>query len=187
MRFARLWRRLSKAEDEMRNAASHQDASAQQRAANELAQAQESMRNMMHQQANSGLSDLAEKARQVAEAQKDLGQRVKKMYGAEGVEYRSDAGRRHARHAGNERAWICGRMVSQADAAGAGSASYRTGKRVWRRKATNWRTRCEQLQNELQRQAQSLAGQQPEATRKMRKALSDAEQEEIAVRMKKER
>jgi hypothetical protein len=43
----------------------------------------------------------------------------------------------------------------------------------------------EQLQQQLQQQAQSLAGEQPEATRKLRKALSDAEQEELAVRMQK--
>jgi hypothetical protein len=43
----------------------------------------------------------------------------------------------------------------------------------------------QQLQKELQNQAQALAPQQPDATRKIRKALSDTEQEEIAERMRK--
>jgi hypothetical protein len=43
----------------------------------------------------------------------------------------------------------------------------------------------QQLQKQLQDQAQTLSSQQPDTTRKIRKALSDAEQNEIAVRMRK--
>jgi hypothetical protein len=175
---------LSKAEDEMRNAASHQDASAQQRAANQLAQAQESMRNMMHQQANSGLSDLAEKARQLAEAQKDLGQRVKKMYGAEGVntartQEDGTPDMPEMNGPGYAGGWYRRRMQPVPDQPATGQ------EKSLAAEGDKLADQVQQLQNELQRQAQSLAGQQPEATRKMRKALSDAEQEEIAVRMKK--
>jgi hypothetical protein len=44
----------------------------------------------------------------------------------------------------------------------------------------------EQLQKQMQREAESLGGTQPDASSKMRKALSDAEQKELALRMQKD-
>lgn len=41
------------------------------------------------------------------------------------------------------------------------------------------------LENQMQQEAQSMSGTQPDASSKMRKALSDAEQKELALRMQK--
>jgi hypothetical protein len=43
----------------------------------------------------------------------------------------------------------------------------------------------QQLERQMQQQAQGMAGTQPDATNKLRRALSDAEQEELALRMQK--
>ena len=44
----------------------------------------------------------------------------------------------------------------------------------------------EQLEHGVQQQAQTLAGTQPDASSKLRQALSDAEQKELALRMQKD-
>jgi hypothetical protein len=174
---------LSKAEEEMRNAASSKDASAQQRAANQLAQAQSLMRDMLKQQADNGLSDLAQKARELSASQNDLGQRIKKLYGAEGVNTaRSNEDGTPA--------------MPQMNGPGYGGFYRRRYEPTPDHPATREEknlaaeneklaNQVQQLHDQLQKQAQALAPQQLEATRKLRKALSDAEQEEIAVRMRK--
>lgn len=174
---------LAKSEDEMRNASSKGDASAQQRAANQLAQAQSAMRAMLKQQANSGLADLAQKASQLAGTQKDLSQRVKKLYGADGVNVA------RSEEDGTP-------IMPEMNGPGYGGWYRRRQQPTPDRPATNQEKslaeekekladQVQQLQNQMQQQAQALSGQQPDTARKMRKALSDAEQEEIATRMRK--
>jgi hypothetical protein len=173
---------LSKAEDEMRNAASKSDAAAQQRAANQLAQAQEAMRDMLHQQAISNLGDLAERARQLSATQKDLATRIKKQYGAEGIntaQTEQDGTPVMPEMNGpGYGGWGRRRMPSAEQPA----SSEETRLAEENDKLAD---QVQQLQKQLQDQAQALASQQPDTTRQIRKALSDAEQEEIAVRMRK--
>jgi hypothetical protein len=174
---------LSKAEDEMRNASSKSDSGAQQRAANQLAQAQEAMRNMMHQQAANNLGDLAEKAKQLSSAQNDLAKRIKQQYGADGVNMaRTDENgvpQMPEMNGPGYGGWYRRRMDTPAPDAGSSQEKSLAAEN------DKLADQLQQLQKQLQDQAQSLASQQPETTRKIRKALSDAEQEEIAVRMKK--
>jgi len=174
---------LSKAEEEMRNAASKSDARAQQRAANQLGQAQSAMRDMMHQQAANNLGDLAEKARQLSSEQKDLANRIKHQYGADGVNMaRTDENgvpQMPEMNGPGYGGWYRRRMDMPTPDAGTSQEKSLAAEN------DKLADQLQQLQKQLQDQAQSLATQQPETTRKIRKALSDAEQEEIAVRMKK--
>jgi len=174
---------LSKAEEEMRNAASKSDASAQQRAANQLGQAQNAMRDMLHQQAASSLGDLAEKARQLSSEQKDLANRIKHQYGADGVNMaRTDENgvpQMPEMNGPGYGGWYRRRMDMPTPDAGTSQEKSLAAEN------DKLADQLQQLQKQLQDQAQSLSTQQPETTRKIRKALSDAEQEEIAVRMKK--
>ena len=62
---------LQRAEDEMRKAVSGHDASAQQRAAQQLAEAEALMKNGEHQQAGGTLSELAKQAEQIANRQRE--------------------------------------------------------------------------------------------------------------------
>ena len=174
---------LSKAEDQMRSAASQKDAAAQQRAANQLAQAQDAMRNMLKQQAGSGLSDLAEKAKQLSASQQDLAQRIKKQYGAEGVNTartnEDGTPQMPAMNGPGYGGWYRRRMEPVPERPASPE------ERALAQENEKLADQMQQLQKQLQNQAQELAPQQPETTRKIRKALSDAEQEEIAVRMRK--
>ena len=174
---------LSKSEDEMRNATSKSDSSAQQRAANELAKAQNLMRDMLRQQGKNNLSDLAERARQLAGSQQDLGQRVKKLYGADGINT--------ARTSEDGTP-----MMPEMNGPGYGGWYRRRQQPVPEQPGTKEEKNLAeendkladqllQLQSQLQQQSKTLTTQQPETARKVRKALSDAEQEEIAVRMRK--
>ena len=175
---------LSKAEDEMRNAASKGgDQAAQQRSANQLSEAQKSLRDMLHQQASGSLGDLAERSSQLAASQNDLAKRIKKQYGAEGVNMaRTDENGKPEMPEMNGPGyggWYRRRQQLQPE-----QPSTNEEKRL-AEENDKLAEQLDQLQNEVRKQAQLLTSQQPNTTKKLRKALSDAEQEEIAVRMRK--
>lgn len=184
---------LRKAEDEMRKAVSEHDASAQQRAAAQLAGAQDTLNRALHQQAGTSVAEMAEKAQQIASAQRDLANKLKQMYGENGLRNRS----------GEEQSTIpdgSGEMPEMNDPNNLGFYGYR--RRYWqqelmpRRPATpqeraiagekeKLAQQLDQLQRDMQQQQQSLAGTQPDASSKMRRALSEAEEKELALRMQK--
>ncbi len=74
-------------------------------------------------------------------------------------------------------------------AAGNGARPFRNGARegVSRGEKEKFAQQLEQLERQMQQQQQSMAGGQPDASSKLRQALSDAEQKELAMRMQKER
>ncbi len=184
---------LRKAEDEMRKAVSERDASAQQRAATQLAEAQDLLNRALHRQAGTSVGDMAEKARQLADAQRDLSSRVKQMYGRSGFRSRSGEGQSTLPDGSSE-------MPEMNDPENPRFYGYR--RRFWqqelepRRPATaqerqlagekeKLARQLDQLQRQMQQQQQNLAGTQPDASAKMRQALSDAEEKELALRMQK--
>lgn len=183
---------LQKAEEEMRKAVSDHDATAEQRAAAQLREAQDLLNNMLHRQAGSSVSDMAQRAQEIANAQRDLANRLKQMYGMQG-----SSGRR-----GNE-STESGGGENMPEMNDPNSMRFGYGfRRRWQqemqptREATEQEKalasdkeklarQLEQLQRQMQQEADSMAGAQPEASSKMRKALSDAEQKELALRMQK--
>jgi hypothetical protein len=186
---------LQRAEEEMRKAVSDRDATAQQRAAAHLREAQELLNEMLHHQAGNSVSDLAERAQQIASAQREIARRMKQMYGGQASNSRS----------GNESSSAEGKNDSMPEMNDPNSLGYGYGfrRRNWRqlmeptRSATDQEKalagekeklaqQLEQLERQMQQQAQSIAGSQPDAASKLRHALSEAEQKELALRMQKD-
>lgn len=184
---------LRRAEDEMRKAVSQHDASAQQRAAAQLAEAEDSLNRALHQQAGSSVAEMADKAQQIANAQRDLANKLKRMYGENVLRNRFGEGQSTLPDGSAE-------MPEMNDPNNLGFYGYR--RRYWqqelepRRPATpqeravagekeKLAQQLDQLQRDMQQQQQSLAGTQPDASSKMRKALSGAEEKELALRMQK--
>jgi hypothetical protein len=184
---------LRQAEQEMRNAVSNHDASAQQRAAARLAEAQELLNNALHQQANTSVGDMADKAQQLANAQRELANKLKQMYGQPGL--REQPGEGLSTLPGEP-----GQMPQMNDPTTPGYYGYR--RRFWQQELEPRRQptpeerslagekeklaqQLQQLQRQMQQQQQNLAGTQPDASSKMRRALSNAEEKELALRMQK--
>lgn len=177
---------LQRAENEMRDAVSRGDRSAQTRAAEQLAQAQDAVSKMLHQQTGAGISDLAEEARQLAERQKQVAEQVKSLYGAAGINTAGDPSQPGGASAMPEMdgpdyagGWWRNRMR-----ASEGHPPTANEKRL-ADSTDQLASQMQQLQQQLQKQAQSMADAQPGPTRQLRKALSEAEQKDLALRMQK--
>lgn len=192
---------LQMAEDQMRQAVSQRDSTAQQRAAAQLREAEESLKNMLHQQAGSSMSDLAERAQDIANTQKGLADQMKQLYGEDAA----NTARRGQQPFGMTSESSSGGEDTMPEMNDPDSIRYGYGfrRRNWqqelqpRHAATeqekalaNQKERLaqqlEQLQRDLQQQAQGLASTQPGASSKLRQALSEAEQKELALRMQKD-
>ncbi|MFL6354239.1 MAG: DUF4175 family protein, partial [Bryobacteraceae bacterium] len=182
---------LQRAEDEMRKSVSERDATAQQRAAAQLREAQNLLNGMQRQQTGKSVNDLAQRAQDIANGQKEIANRLKQIYGAAETSNRAN---RSSGVPGAENA-----MPEMDDPLyGLG---YR--RRYWQqfpmqpaRPATQQEKslasqkeklaqQLEALERQIQEQAQTVAGSQPDATSKLRSALSDAQQKELPLRMKK--
>ncbi|MGA8030087.1 MAG: hypothetical protein WB992_23315 [Bryobacteraceae bacterium] len=183
---------IERAEDEMRKAVTDRDRTAQRRAAAELAEAQKFLNDALHRQAGSSISDLARRAQEIADAQKDVANRLKQMYG-EGLRAGSES-------SGSLGATPSGEGMPEMDDPNSLRFGYR--RRYWQRETEPKRSatdqekalagekdklaqQVEQLQQQMQQEERRMAAAQPDASSKLRKALSDAEQKELALRMQK--
>jgi hypothetical protein len=186
---------LQRAEDEMRKAVSDHDVTAQQRAAAQLREAQDLLDKMSHERAGESISDLAQRAQGIANAQKTLADRMRQMYRGQLSNSRS----------GTESSTTVGKDDSMPEMNDPNSLGYGYGfrRRNWRQLMEPTRPptdqekavanekeklaqQLEQLEKRMQQQAQSMAGSQPDASSKLRHALSEAEQRELALRMQKD-
>ncbi len=187
---------LQRAEDEMRKAVSNRDATAGQRAAAQLQEAQDLLNKMLHQQAGNSVSDLAQRAQEIANAQKENADRIKQMYGVEGSSSHAGGSQSSASADGGE-------QMPEMNDPYSSRYGYGFRRRTWPQEMQPTRAateqekglaaekerlaqQLEQLQREMQQQAQNMAGAQPDASSKLRRALSDAEQKELALRMQKD-
>jgi hypothetical protein len=186
---------LQRAEQEMRKAVSDRDATAQQRASAQLREAEETLRNMLHQAAGSSVSDLSKRAQDIANTQRELAERMKQMYGNGPQTYRGRNGFEQQANADGTQD-----MPEMNDP---NSSRYGWGfrRRNWQPPQVSRSTtdqekamaaekeklaaQLDQLEKQMEHEAESLAGTQPDASSKMRRALSEAEQKELALRMQK--
>ncbi len=178
---------LQRAEDEMRKAVSDGDTAAQQRASAQLRQAENLLNEMQRQQAGKSVEQLAQQAQAIANSQREIENRVKQMYGNSGTSERKDLSSSD------------GSMPEMQDPR-FGSAF---GRRYWQplelepaRPATQQEKgvagekeklaeQLQELERRMQEQAHSVAGSHPSASSKLLSALSEAQQKELALRMKK--
>ncbi|MBV9760743.1 MAG: hypothetical protein JO340_09280 [Acidobacteriaceae bacterium] len=189
---------LQRAEEEMRKAVSEHDRTAEQRAESQLADAQNALNSMLHQQAGSSIGEMSQRARQLAEEQRELASRRKLMYsapmrgGRDGKEMSSSMG------AGNPDSGAMPEM----DDPNSPRWPYSYRRRLWQplpapRLATEQEKalaaekerlaqQLEQLERQMRQQEENMAANQPGAASKLRKALSEAEQKELALRMQKD-
>jgi hypothetical protein len=187
---------LQRAEDEMRNAVSNRDATSQTRALNQLREAQDLMNRMMVDQAGKSISNLANRAERLAEAQKSAAGRMKQMYGGDesaGARTRNlmpgSTGQGESMPEMNDpnsmrfgygfRRRYGGQEMRPQREATAGEQEIAEAKERLSKEV-------EQLQRQIQEQAQSIAGSHPDASGKLSRALSEAEQKELALRMQKD-
>ncbi len=183
---------LRRSEEEMRKAVSEHDPEAQRRAAEDLAQAQSLLGGAMQKQSGNAVAGLSQKAQEMANAQRGIANSLKRMYG--------------------EQPSFSRRMRPGQPEPGPDDTPemkdpamphyYGYGRRNWEpepipphlpgaeeRAIADEKARLakelQQLQSDMQKQERSLAATEPSASSKMRKALSDAEQKELAMRMQK--
>ena len=165
---------LRRAEEEMRKAVSEHDAGAEQRAASELQQAQNLLSGMAQQRAGDSLSDVAQRAQQLAQQQEDFAKRLKQAFPQdEAMSYLRNRAL-DPRLQGRGRRSVpspIGAPTEQSEKLAA--------------EKEKMAQQLEAIERQMQDSAQSLAAGQPDASSKLRKALSDAEQGELALRMKK--
>ena len=129
---------------------------------------------------------MAQRAQEIASAQRDLARRMRQLYGA-GLESENQ---RFAGGAGGQEMPEMNDPNAQAAISALLAGHAAAARRHGRRKQSagekeKLAQQLEQLQKQMQKQADSLAGTQPGLARKMRDALSDAEQKELAMRMQK--
>jgi hypothetical protein len=184
---------LRRSEEEMRKAVSDHDPEAQRRAAENLAQAQSLLGGAMQKQSDNAVSGLAQKAQEMANAQRDIANSLKRMYG----EQQPSPFRRMRPGQGESGSEDMPEMKDPAI-----RRYYGYDRRNWEpepppphlpdaeeRAIADEKARLakdlQQLQSDMQKQERSMASTEPGASSKMRKALSDAEQKELAMRMQK--
>lgn len=184
----RVTEALGRAENEMRNAVSNGDATARERALSEIREAQELMNRMMHDQAGRSVADLANRASQLAESQKSISDRLKQMYGESGSDSR--AGSRTL--GGGEGMPEMNDPNSMRFGYGFRRRYYSQpghepsqGEKAMADEKDRLANEVQRLQQQVQQQAQALAGTRPDAARKLSRALSEAEQKDLAVRIQK--
>jgi hypothetical protein len=185
---------LRRSEEEMRKAVSEHDPEAQRRAAENLAQAQSLLGGAMQKQSDNALAGLSQKAQEMANAQRNIADSLKRMYG----EQESSSPYRRMRSGEPEPG--PDDMPELKDPATPRYYGY--DRRNWQpepvpphlpgaeeRAIADEKARLakelQQLQSDMQKQERTLASSEPGASSKMRKALSDAEQKELAMRMQK--
>ena len=181
---------LQRAEDEMRKSVSSQDPAAQRRAAEQLAEAAALLNNRTHAQAGNSVAEMAQRGQQIAQQQRDINEQARRMYGgpnmpdslsgetADGsMPDGSMPEMRDPRYGYRSWYWRQLQMQPQRPATPQERSLANSKEKVG--------GELEALQQQMQQQAQMLQDGQPEVSSKLRKALSDAEGEELALRMKK--
>jgi hypothetical protein len=184
---------VRRSEDEMRKAVSEHDPAAQRRAAENLAQAQSLLGGAMQNQSDNAVAGLSQKAQEMANAQRGIANSLKRMYGEQQQAF-SPFRRRGQPEAGpddipemkdpetpNYYGYDRRRNWEPAPLPHAPSQQERA---IADEKAALAKD-IQQLQSEMQGQERALASSQPAASSKMRKALSDSEQKDLAMRMQK--
>jgi hypothetical protein len=163
---------LRQAEEEMRKAVSEHDPSAMRRAGDKLAEAKSLMAAVEKQLAGSSVGDVASRAQQLARAQSDFANRLEQALPGEpapGFAPFSNPGGRQQRRFVREP--FQRPTTPQVDALA--TEKERMAKQL------------EQLEQQIRDRANALAGGQPGVSQQMRGALSEVEQQDLAMHMKK--
>lgn len=172
----------------MRRAVDKQDPAARASAEQQLADAQRKLEGALQSQTGSSLSQLAKETEELARRQQELADKVKRQYGAEGINMADSQGQSkdgsdvrmpEMSGPGYGSWWYARRFGEQPDRFSTPAEKKLAGESEKLAKDT------EALEKKLQQQAMQMPGEQREPRRKLEQALSQAEQRELAVRMQK--
>ncbi len=176
---------LSRAEDEMRKATASKDASSRQRAADHLAEAAALLQNRQQTQAGSSVSEMAQRAQQITEKQHEINNQSRSLYGGPSDSQSSSTDMANGSMPemrdprGGFRSWYWRQLETQPRRPATSQEKSLAGEKE------RLGEELQNLQQQIQQQAQNLQAQQPGTSSQLRKALSAAEGEELALRMKK--
>src|SRR4029077_1374455 len=150
------------ASDDMRNAENqqngNQDTAGQRRAAERLQEARDILNGMQHQNASGQVDDMARRAGQLAEHQADFQNRLRQQVGNTG-----DTPRFNGQQPGQSQQQA-EKMASEKD---------------------QMAEQLKQLEKDMSEAARSMAGAQNPVSNKLRNALSEAEQNELELNMRR--
>jgi hypothetical protein len=150
--------RLQKAQEDMRRAAQNggQNPSDSRRAAERLEEARDLVGGMRRQEASGQLDDLASRAEQLASTQREHSEQLRRMFASPNSQGKQAQGRQ---------------------------ANSPEVNRITEEKE-QMRAELERLESAMQGAARDLAGTQRQASSKVREALGQLQQDEIALRMR---
>jgi hypothetical protein len=152
--------RLQRATEDMRRAtdgSSGQGDANTRRAAERLQEARDMLGNLRRQESTAALDNLADRARRLAEQQRDFEQRLRRAFGSPSFDPRnpgrqSNVSREQAEQFAREKERIAQEL--------------------------------EQLEKEMKSASRSMAGSQPGASSRLREGLGEMQQRELGLRMK---
>jgi hypothetical protein len=154
--------RLQQAQEDMRRAAQSggQNPADSRRAAERLEEARNLIGGMRRQEASGQLDDLAERAERLASAQREHGDQLRKMFAGQSGQGQQGQGQQARAQANSEEVK---RIAGEKD---------------------RMQADLQRLEKDMQQAARDLAGTERSASSKVREALGDLQQDEIATRMR---
>lgn len=167
---------LRKAEEAMRQAQRDPNGGGQQRAAEQLNQASTQLGNSAQQQAGEQMAQMTRQAGELAQQQREFANRLRKQIGARSLSNSGAMGPQELPH--QRRWWFGGENEERTTKP---TAEEQRLAREKRRMAEN----LKDLENQMQAGAQALNDSKPGAASQLRQALSDAQGDELEMRMRK--
>ena len=167
---------LRKAQEAMRQAQRDPKGGGQQRAADQLNQASTQLGNSAQQQAGEQVAEMTRQAGELAQQQREFSNRLRKQIGARSLSNFGALGPQELPH--QRRWWFGGEEEERATKPTAAE------QRLARDKVRMAQS-LKDLENQMQASAQALNDSKPGAASQLRQALSDAEGDELEMRMRK--
>jgi hypothetical protein len=170
---------LRKAEEAMRQAQRDPSAGGQQRAADQLNQASTQLGNSARQQAGEQVAQMTRQAGELAQQQREFANRLRKQIGARSLANSGALAPQELPYQ-RRRPWWFGGDASEQPAPKPTAEEQRLA-----REKTEMAQALKDLESRMQSSAQELSDSKPGAARQLREALSDAQGDELEMRMRK--
>ncbi len=166
---------LRKAEDAMRQAQRDPNGGDQQRAADQLNQASAQLGNSAKQQAGDQVAQMTRQAGELAQQQREFANRLRKQIGSRNLDAMGSQELPYRR-----RPWWFGGAQGEEPAPKPTAEEQRLA-----REKLGMAQSLKNLENQMQQSAQALNDSKPGAAKQLRQALSDAQGDELEMRMRK--
>ncbi|MGH9697392.1 MAG: hypothetical protein ACRD5Z_24830, partial [Bryobacteraceae bacterium] len=169
---------LRKAEEAMRQAQRDPNGGGQQRAADQLNQASTQLGNSAKQQAGNQVAQMTRQAGELAQQQREFANRLRKQIGSRSLSNLGAMGPQELPY--RRRPWWFGGAREEEQASKPTAEEQRLA-----REKVGMAQSLKDLENQMQQSAQALNDSKPGAANQLRQALSDAQGDELEMRMRK--